>query len=107
VTGVTSGLPIIDPPPVPATKTNTPSPYISITIHNGGPETICWVYISDSNDPSWGSNELPGVIGPGESYTWYNYVPDVYDVKIEDCVPSTLKTWFGISMYVNSHLYYP
>ena len=107
VTGSTAGLPIIAPPPIPATKTNTLSPYINITIVNNSGDTICWVYISGSDDPSWGNNELPGVISPGGSYTWYSYVPDVYDVMIEDCVPNLLKTWYGVSMFVNTWLYYP
>ena len=42
VTGVTSGLPIIDPPPIPATKTSTRSPYINITVQNNSGSISIW-----------------------------------------------------------------
>ena len=104
VTGSTSSLPIISPPPTP---TFTVNPFISITIENNSSFTICYVYIRDSGDPSWGSNELSGFISPGFSYTWDNYLPDTYDVRIEDCITQVLIIWWNTNMFADTWLAYP
>ena len=106
VTGSTSGLPIVAPPPIPATKTSTRSPFINITIQNNSGITIFYLYISMPADP-WGADELgANTISPGFSYTLV-HPSGIFDVMIEDSGHNTLKTWWAIPMYVNTILYYP
>ncbi|MDO9576714.1 MAG: hypothetical protein Q7J16_02405 [Candidatus Cloacimonadales bacterium] len=41
------------------------------------------VYISPSDDTSWGDNDLSGTIGPGNLVSWY-VTPGFWDVKVVD-----------------------
>ena len=41
------------------------------------------VYISPHSDDEWGDNDLSGVIGPGQSVSWY-VTPGSWDIKIVD-----------------------
>ena len=106
VTGNTSGLPIINPPPPPITPTWTTASYINLTLKNNTAVSICYVFIALPEEPTWGSNELPIPIPPGGSYTWL-YQPGIYDIEVEDCIPNWLKTFEDVSMFSNTVLAVP
>jgi hypothetical protein len=78
---------------------------ISITIYNNCGVTIYYAYISGFDDPSWGSDELgSSTISVGGSFTWSNYNPDTYDVKVEDSAHGFLYSWMGVAMTTDQYL---
>ncbi|MBI4730966.1 MAG: hypothetical protein HY781_02365 [Chloroflexi bacterium] len=101
VVGNTVGLPVYTPPPTPTPT--TPST-ITITIYNNCGTIIFYAYISGSDDPSWGTDELgSSTISVGGSFTWI-YDPGTYDVKVEDTFHNILYTWFGLAMTTDQYL---
>ncbi len=101
VVGNTAGLPIYTPPPTP---TSTQQTTITITIYNNCGVIIFYAYISGSDDPSWGSDELGASTIPlGGSFSWI-YDPGTYDVKVEDTFHGILYTWFGLLMTTDQYL---
>lgn len=105
VTGDTSNLAVIAPPPMPTLTITSPAPEIiipvlpgsaSLTIVNNGVTTIFYVYFSLSTNSNWGSDQLgSSTIATGQSYTW-TIAPDTYDIKLEDSSHNVMKTWFSI-----------
>ncbi len=74
-------------------KTIKPGSTVKIDIYTnaGGIRVENWsysksikeVYISPHSDDEWGDNDLSGVIGPGQSVSWY-VTPGSWDIKIVD-----------------------
>ena len=75
------------------TKTIKPGSRSSVEFETNAGEIIIWndsdyfyiyeVYLSPSEDSSWGLNDLSGDIGPGESVTW-NVTPGWWDILVVD-----------------------
>jgi len=110
VVGDTSLLSIFDPPPTPTgySPTATTQQFINITLVNNSSISIFAVYIRDTGDPSWGTNELgASFILPVTSFIWYNYPAGTYDVLAEDWKHALLKIWSAVSMFSNTTLTYP
>ncbi len=101
VSGDTSTLPVITPPPTPTMTPTVPLVLIlpSVTIENYGATTIFYAYISLSSSPEWGEDKLggPNTIPSGGSFTW-SVAPGTYDVKVEDSSHNVLKTWFSLNI---------
>jgi len=100
VTGDTSTLPVITPPPTPTMTPTVPLVLIlpALTIENNGATTIFYVYFSLSSSSSWGDDQLgSSTIPSGGSYTW-SVGPGIYDVKVEDSSHNVLKTWFSMNI---------
>ncbi len=63
----------------------------TVTINNESPEAICSVYISGSDDDSWGDNLLNGEIGSGDSES-FDVDGIISDVMIQNCDDITVDT---------------
>jgi len=63
---------------------------VVLTNRTGVP--ICYVYISPSSDPSWGSDQLSAAetVAHGQSRTWQAIPAGTYDLKAEDCSNNVL-----------------
>jgi len=73
------------------TGTNTtpqPQPQastVSLQVHNGSSQTICFLYISPVSDPNWGPDQLGSrTLEPNETDT-YTMPAGSWDLKGEDC----------------------
>lgn len=100
VSGDTSTLPVITPPPAPTLTPTVPLVLILpfVTIENNGATTIFYVYISLSSSSSWGEDMLgASTIPSGGNFSW-NVAPGTYDVKVEDASHNVLKTWFSLNI---------
>jgi uncharacterized protein YraI len=101
VSGDTSTLPVITPPPAPTLTPTVPLVLILpvLTIENNGATTIFYVYISLSSSASWGDDQLGNsvTLPPGASHSW-SIAPGRYDVKVEDSTHVMLKTWFSLDI---------
>ena len=112
VVGNTAGLPVYTPPPPPSTPipTSTTAPVIPAQIYiqlkNYTGDSICYVFIAQPAEGTWGANDLPAPIPAGGSYTWV-YNPGIYDIEVEDCVPNFVKQWDGLSLYSDTVLSVP
>lgn len=101
VTGDWQSLPQATPPPTP---TPTQPSTITITIYNNCGSTIFYAYISDSADPSWGSDELGASTIPlNGTFSWV-YNPGTYDVKVEDASHNVLHAWYNMVMTADQYL---
>jgi hypothetical protein len=101
VSGDTSGLPVIEPPPTPTLAiilAPPVGPSASITIVNNSSTTICFLYISLHSSSNWGADQLGSTyIVAGASYT-VTVSPGVYDVKIEDSAQNVLTYWLNLAV---------
>ena len=109
VVGNFDALPIITPPPVPATPTATTPPQVTITVKNNtGSSAICGVYIILSTQSGWGSNWMPGgdSIMPAGSRTW-PIAQGIYNVQLKDCGNIVLVSWIEKNISSNTTLTWP
>jgi hypothetical protein len=106
-TGNKDGLPIISPPPVPATRTPTTPATIRLCIQNNSAQNILYVYFSHPSE-GWGVDRLGSdTLNIGENFCWYNLEPGTYDVKVELSGHVVYKTWYGVSMTSNTQINVP
>lgn len=59
---------------------------VTLTLHNDGPETICYLYISPSTSTAWGADRLglDDTLPPGNAFT-SPLPPATYDLRGSDC----------------------
>lgn len=73
-------------------------PTIRLTIINATQQTVCYLFISPSGEPSWGSDWLNGTpLAPGDQVD-VEVTARAYDLKAEDCNhrPITIRMGFSI-----------
>ena len=58
---------------------------VSVSIHNGSSQVVCYLRISPVSDPNWGPDQLGShVLNPGDSYV--TAIPTGgWDFRAEDC----------------------
>ncbi len=73
------------------TRTPVPVEGITIRVRNQTDKPICSVYISGSDEDSWGDNRVENRISPNKSFEWT--VPEgTYDVMVQNCDDITVQT---------------
>ncbi len=80
----------------------------TLILHNNTGSTVCYVYISEASQPTWGDDQLaPGeVVGAGSTRTW-TITPGTYDLKAEDCSHNILDTEWSVNLVGTYHWYVP
>jgi len=82
---------------------------VTLGLQNNGIVNICYVYISESNDLTWGEDQLgpSEIIRAGTTRTW-DLSPGRYDVLLEDCNREELDDVRNIDLTTDSYtLTYP
>lgn len=68
----------------PAASAATPNRY-SLKIHNVSKFTVAHIYVSNSEHPKWGPDEMKSfTLSPGRTFTVTNIKPGEYDIKFVD-----------------------
>jgi hypothetical protein len=71
----------------------------SLEIVNESPDTIVFLYISPTEDTSWGDDWLgEDVIGPGESYTVPGISLDTYDIQAADADDNSIENVYSVEL---------
>jgi hypothetical protein len=72
----------------------------TVTLQNNSGQTVCYVYISPSDQATWGDDWLGvDVVPSGSSYV-FNAPPDTYDLKAEDCSHTVIDTRWDVNLSV-------
>ena len=112
--GLGTSTPTHTPTPAP-TRTSAPAPAptiadvlpseapeaggTDITILNAGTIDVCYVYISQSSEDSWGTDQLDSAIVPPEESLAFTVEPDVsYDLRVDDCNDRNIAEEFGVTV---------
>lgn len=67
------------------------------TITNMTGIDACYLYISSSNDTTWGSDFLGSdILYNGNTWNLVNYTPGYYDIKLEDCSHNVIYQVFEV-----------
>jgi hypothetical protein len=106
-TGNKDGLPIMTPPPVPATVTPTIPVKVPLCILNNSGYTINFIRITDPGAP-WGNDWLGvgNTLSSGESFCVF-IAPGIYDIRVEVDWDVSLKTWYRVNVTSNIQLVVP
>ena len=73
---------------------------VSLTIVNGSPMDMGYVYLTPNHSDQWGDDLLGGhVIASGERLTVIGIDQGIYDVRAEDLNQNVLGTWFYAQFY--------
>lgn len=82
----------------PPVKTEPPAAGgFTITVKNQSPYDICYVYISASDQESWGDSWLDGKIASGKSKAFQVDTAGEYDVMVRDCDDIPVQTAWQLS----------
>jgi len=82
------------------TVTGRDSETVSVTIMNGSPLDIGYVYLTPNHSDQWGDNMLEGNdIAPGKRFALIGIGQGIYDVRAEDPNHNVLGTWFDAQFY--------
>jgi len=65
--------------------TQTEQATVSLQIHNGSSQTICFLYISPVSDPNWGPDQLGSRTLEANETDTYTMPAGAWDLKGEDC----------------------
>lgn len=75
-----------------------PPPGNSITILNDTAYPIVVFYVTSSSSGSWGRNQLPSPLGPGESFTVFDIPRGIYDLRARVSTPRGLEDIYRLDV---------
>lgn len=74
------------------------TPSATLTLSNNSGQTVCYVYISPSDSPTWGDDWLGSDVVPsGGSYV-FSVPPGSYDLMAENCSSNEIDTRWSVSL---------
>lgn len=87
-------------PPTPIPPTPPPAATGTLTIVNNTASTVCYVYISSSEDEEWGPDQLGAnnTVPSGGSFDITDIPAGTYDLKATDCDNVTLAEQYGVTL---------
>lgn len=84
----------------------TPStgPTASLEIINNSSFTVCYLYVSPSEDTEWGDDQLGSdIVASGTTFTLTDIPAGTYDLRADDCEGNILSQEFGVVLESGSY----
>src|SRR5574340_461542 len=79
---------------------------VSLDIQNQSGSSVCYVYITRSDQADWGPDQLgsSNTIGPQSSFSINNIPAGTYDILTEDCDYNLLSWNYGVELNADNTL---
>lgn len=96
--------PTVEPTPEPTQEPTQAAPApsgsdaaASLEVINNSSYSVCYLYVSPTEDTEWGDDQLGSdIVATGSTFTLRNIPPGIYDLRADDCEGNTLSQEFGI-----------
>ena len=98
--------PTVEPTPEPTQEPTQAAPApsgsdaaASLEVINNSSYSVCYLYVSPTEDTEWGDDQLGSdIVATGSTFTLRNIPPGIYDLRADDCEGNTLREEYGITL---------
>ena len=77
---------------------------VALSVTNGTPTTICYLYLSPVSDPNWGPDQLGSRVLPSGQTETYQLYAGQWDIRADDCSHNQLAVLRNTTIASSSRL---